>query len=52
MTFIRAVKKGGHTYYQEVENKWIDGKTVQKHIRYIGKDRDNPSSIPLEKVQF
>ncbi len=52
MTFIRAIKKGGHTYYQEVENRWINGKTVQKHIRYVGKDKDRPSAIPLERVQF
>ena len=52
MTFIRAIKKGGHTYYQEVENRWINGKTVQKHIRYVGKDKDRPSAIPLKRVQF
>ena len=52
MTFIRKIKKGDKVYYQEVENKWINGKTVQKHIRYIGKDRENPDRIPLEKIQF
>ena len=52
MSFIRKIKKGDKIYYQEVENKWINGKTVQKHIRYIGKDRENPDRIPLEKVQF
>ena len=52
MTFIRKIKKGDKVYYQEVENKWINGSTVQKHIRYIGRDRENPDRIPLEKVQF
>ena len=52
MSFIRAIKKGDKTYYQEVENKWINGKTVQKHLRYIGVDKDSPDHIPLEKVQF
>ena len=52
MSFIRAIKKGDKIYYQEVENKWIDGKTVQKHIRYIGRDRERPDHIPFEKVQF
>jgi hypothetical protein len=52
MSFIRAIKKGDKTYYQEVENKWINGKTVQKHIRYIGRDRGSPDHIPFEKVQF
>ena len=52
MSFIRTIKKGDKIYYQEVENKWIDGKTVQKHIRYIGRDRERPDHIPFEKVQF
>jgi len=33
MTFIRNIKQRGKTYYAEVENQWIDGKCVQKHIR-------------------
>jgi len=36
MTFIRKIKKKGGTYLAEVEGKWINGKVVQKHIRYIG----------------
>ena len=52
MAFIRKIKKGDKVYYQEVENKWINGKTVQKHIRYIGRDKDNPDHIPIEKVHF
>lgn len=52
MVFIRKIKKGEKIYYQEVENKWINGKTVQKHIRYIGKDRASPSTIPMNKVHF
>ena len=47
MSFIRAIKRGDKAYYQEVENKWINGKTVQKHIRYIGRDRDSPDHIPF-----
>jgi hypothetical protein len=52
MSFIRAIKKGDKIYYQEVENKWIDGKTVQKHIRYIGRDKESPDHIPFERVHF
>jgi len=40
MSFIRKIKRGGKTYLAEVENKWIDGRCVQKHIRYIGKEVD------------
>ena len=28
------------------------GKVVQKHIRYIGKDRDNPGNFSLDIVHF
>ena len=37
MSFIKKIKKNGRIYLAEVENKWIDGKSVQKHIRYVGK---------------
>ena len=38
MSFIRKQKKGDHIYLHEVENKRINGKVVQKYIRYIGKE--------------
>ncbi|MEK7870295.1 MAG: IS1634 family transposase [Nitrospirota bacterium] len=38
MTFIRKIKKGKYAYLAEVENKWINGKVVQKHIRYVGRE--------------
>jgi len=38
MAFIRKIKKGKYTYLAEVEGKRIDGKVVQKHIRYIGRE--------------
>ena len=52
MSFIRGKKVGGVIYYSEVENVRVNGKVVQKHIRYIGKDKDNPDHIPIEKVHF
>ena len=38
MVFIRKIKKGNYTYLAEVENKWIKGKVIQKHIRYVGRE--------------
>lgn len=38
MSFIRKIKRGKFTYLAEVENKWENGKVVQKHIRYVGKE--------------
>ena len=52
MSFIRGKKVGGVIYYSEVENVRVNGKVVQKHIRYIGRDKDNPDHIPIEKVHF
>ena len=40
MAFIRKIKKGKYTYLAEVEGKRINGKVVQKHIRYIGREKD------------
>ena len=40
MSFIRKIKKGDGVYLAEVESKWVDGKSVQRHIRYIGKQAD------------
>ena len=36
--FVRKIKKGDKVYLAEVENRWVDGKCVQKHIRYVGKE--------------
>src|SRR3989339_148254 len=38
MSFIRRIKNGKYTYLAEVENRWVNGKVVQKHIRYVGKE--------------
>ena len=52
MTFIRKIKQRGKTYYAEVENQWIDGKCVQKHIRSLGTDPENPTNIAIEPTHF
>lgn len=45
MSFIRKIKKNGKTYLAEVENRWVNGKVVQKHIRYIGKEADGKTIL-------
>ncbi len=45
MAFIKKSKKNGKIYLREVENKWIDGKSVQKHIRYIGTEVDGETKL-------
>jgi len=52
MTFIRKIKQRGKIYYAEVENQWIDGKCVQKHIRSLGTDPENPTNIAIEPTHF
>ena len=36
MAFIRAIKKPSGTYYALVENKRVNGKVVQKVLKYLG----------------
>lgn len=38
MVFIRKIKKGKYTYLAKVENKWENGKVVQKYLGYVGKE--------------
>ena len=45
MSFIRKIRKNGKTYLAEVENRWVDGKCVQKHIRYIGREADGKTIL-------
>lgn len=41
MSFVRKIKRGNQIYLAEVENIRVEGKVVQKHIRYVGKEVDN-----------
>ena len=59
MSFVRKIKRGGKVYLAEVENQWVNGKCVQKHIRYIGKEVDGEtvlassiSDIEVEDVKI
>lgn len=45
MSFIRRIKKKDAVYLAEVENQWIDGKCVQRHIRYVGKQVDGETRL-------
>jgi transposase len=45
MSFIRKIKKNGKTYLAEVENKRVDGKVVQKHIRYVGREAEGKTIL-------
>ena len=47
MSFIREIRRGNRIYLSEVESKRINGKVVQRHIRYIG-----PVERLPEPVQF
>lgn len=57
--YIKKIKKNGKIYLSEVESKRIDGKVIQKHIRYIGKEVDNKtilstsiSDVSVEEVKI
>ncbi len=45
MSFIRKIRKGNKIYLAEVENTWRNGKCVQRHIRYVGKEADGKTIL-------
>ena len=49
MVFIRKIKTKNGIRYAEVESKRINGKIVQKHIRYIGREFPEIKSGSLKK---
>lgn len=59
MSYIRKRKRNGRIYLEEVESVRIDGKVVQKHIKYIGRKADDKtilsssiSNISIEEVKL
>ena len=45
MSFIRRIKRGDKVYLAEVENLRINGKVVQRHIRYVGSEADGKTVV-------
>jgi hypothetical protein len=45
MSFIRKIKRKGRVYLAEVENRWVNGKVVQRHIRYVGREADGKTLL-------
>jgi transposase len=59
MSFIRKIKRNGKIYLAEVENVRINGKVVQRHLRYVGKEADGKeilscsiSEVEIESVKL
>ena len=59
MSFIKKRKRNGKIYLEEVKSIRINGKVVQKHLKYIGREVDgetilssNVSDITIEKVKL
>jgi len=59
MSFVRKIKKGTKVYLAEVENKWVNGRCIQKHIKYVGKEVDGKtvfassiSDLEIENVKI
>ena len=59
MSFIRRIKRAGRVYLAEVQNEWIKGKCVQRHIRYVGREADGKtllaaslSEVEVEQVKL
>lgn len=45
MSFIRKYKKNGKVYLAEVESVRVDGKVVQRFIRYVGREADGKTIL-------
>ncbi|MBI4925043.1 MAG: hypothetical protein HY843_03880 [Bdellovibrio sp.] len=45
MSFIRKYKKNGQIYLAEVESVRVDGKVVQRFIRYVGREANGKSIL-------
>jgi transposase len=59
MSYIRKRKRNGRIYLEEVESVRINGKVIQKHIKYIGREADTKtilsssiSNISIEEVKL
>jgi transposase len=59
MSYIKRIKRNGKIYLAEVESKRINGKVVQRHIRYLGKEADGKtvlsssiSNISIEEIKL
>src|ERR1017187_9301752 len=59
MSFIRRIRRAGRVYLAEVQNHWINGKCVQRHIRYVGREADGKtllaaslSEVEVEQVKL
>ena len=53
MSFIRKIKRGNAVYLAEVENIRVDGKVIQRHLRYVGKEVDDRPFLtgPVERAK-
>jgi transposase len=45
MSFVRRIKRNGRVYLAEVENRWVNGKVVQRHLRYVGREADGQTVV-------
>src|SRR6202041_887462 len=54
MSFIRRIKREDKVYLGKVENVRINGKVVQRHIRYAGRAADGKTVVSASPylVQF
>lgn len=51
MAFIRRYKKGGKTYLAEVENVRVQGRVVQRFLRYVGREADGKTVLACSMSQ-
>ena len=51
MTIIpQKVNRKGHEYYELVDVKWVNGRTVHKYVGYLGKDLSSKREIAFGEI--
>ena len=52
MSFVKRIKKNGKVYLAEVESVRVNGKVVQRHIKYLGKEADGKTVLSSSISNF
>ena len=51
MTLVpHKMKRKGHEYYELVDEKWVNGKVVQKYAGYLGKSPNSKKEIEYGEI--
>ena len=47
---LNKITRNGHSYYQLMDEKWVNGKPVRKYLAYIGKSPNSKKEIEYGEI--